>query len=388
MISFFERITHPRVIKQCSIKEVLRMIKHPIPEVAKFIEQARYFISKGDIESYKNIKENLPCVTFNFSYKDWKSIKNITGATGYIYIDLDGMTEINLQHPLIFASWISLSGKGRGILVKTHRLNHKNYKYTYDRISEELEVKSDKHARKESQFTILSHDSNIYVNYKSKTWNCIKEFKNSPNSKTIKKRKKKDAIKVGEKDKINYDNICDLDFDDNDYLFYPKEKVLISKAWIPFKIKIGSRNNILGSIAHQFKVLNPELSFESFSRFIKNINSSRCEEPLKLKELSIIIDKTFNSPNLELINNWERRIIFNPNSSLSKSEKIKIRNALIGGLRSKKTFEELKAIVLNWNYAKQGKITQKKLAEVSGRNIKTIEKYYPQLKLFIFNNQN
>lgn len=58
------------------------------------------------------------------------------------------------------------------------------------------------------------------------------------------------------------------------------------------------------------------------------------------------------------------------------SEKLKINGKILGNERSEKTFNELLNFVLNWDYEKHPKITQKKLKELTGKNKKTIEKYY------------
>lgn len=379
MINLYECVTKPEIIKTESIIKILERIKNPDKQTKQFIEQARYLLSIGDIDSYNHIKRNLPCVTFNFEYEKWKKDKNIVRATGFIYIDVDNSIELDLKHPLIYASWKSLSGKGRGVLVKTRQLNHNNFNYTYNSICSILGIKGDSNARKLSQFTILSYDPDIYINRKSIEWNCAKEFKKSPNSKRIKK-KKKVTSKLGENNNLKYDDIHLIDFESADYIFFPQEKGSVSKAWIPEKISNGKRNSTITAIAIQLKALNPEWSSSGFKKFVLKLNSSRCETPLPIKEVLSIVKSVEKMKNITPKPNIERRIIFNPKSKLSKSEKIKISNKLIGEVRQKNTIVELKNAVMNWDFSRQGKITQIKLALQTNKNIKTVERYYAELK--------
>lgn len=52
-------------------------------------------------------------------------------------------------------------------------------------------------------------------------------------------------------------------------------------------------------------------------------------------------------------------------------------------MRTNNTKNLIKKAIDGWDVEKQGKVTQKKLAEVSGKNIKTINKYYRLFKEII-----
>lgn len=55
-------------------------------------------------------------------------------------------------------------------------------------------------------------------------------------------------------------------------------------------------------------------------------------------------------------------------------------NPLTGKIKRGKTYQQLKEFVKNWNYKVYGKITIKKLTEVSKRNKNTVADYYKQLR--------
>ena len=116
MISCFNHIKDPLVAKEVDIYEFIEQIKYPNKKVLDLIIEARtYYKKKSDL--YSNIKKRLPCFTLNFSFNNKKSNANIKEPTGFIYLDLDNETGIDLTNELIFISWKSLSNNGRGIFV-------------------------------------------------------------------------------------------------------------------------------------------------------------------------------------------------------------------------------------------------------------------------------
>lgn len=384
MPSYFKNFKSPAVLGEIDIYSFLDMVKNPKPERKEAILKAREYYNKGEQSSYNRLKGQLPCTTLNFTFSDWKNDQNIIAPTGFIYIDLDGTTELDSTNPLIFASWVSLSGNGKGILVKVENLSLDNFKDTYDAISKELCIESDNGASKATQFNVISYDSNLYVNNDSIAYEAnVVINKNTPTTIAYNYKERKDATELGEETTLRYDNTEDIDFEGKDYIFYPNDKALFAKGWIPKRIPTGERNEMLSSLAYQFKGLNPKLPIKNLRLFIMNINRSRCLEPLDQIEVNHIVNKIAKMEVIEPFLNMPRRIVFNPKKSLSRRQKLSIANKLIGRRRSSMTIQELKDIVCSWDYNEHGKITQVKLAKVSGRNIKTIEKYYKNLKLSI-----
>lgn len=380
MPSLFKNIKSPTPIEQIDIYEFIDTVKSPDSYTKSKILKARELKLHGKEQEYNRVKSSIPCYTLNFSFTNRKSNKNIDKATGVIYIDVDNETNIDLSNPLIFASWHSLSGKGRGVLVKVNGLSISNFKDTYKDISKKLGIKSDIRASKATQYTVLSYDPNIYVNNNSTTWEVEKEFKNTPNTVTYLKKEKKVTTEMGGKYEVKYDNLEEIDFNGEDYIVFPDEKGMTAKAWIPPIIKIGERNEVLSTLTYQLRALNIEMEFESFRQFIHNINLSRCEEPLPDYEVDKIVWKIEKTDILQPLLNAPRRVVFNPKSNLTPKEKRAITNKITGANRTKKTIEKLKEFVENWDYKFLGKITQKKLTKETGMNKKTIEKYYKHVK--------
>ena len=378
MPSYFSKVSDPKVMGNININKFIEIIKNPNESIVSAISDARKYHSKKNKKRYDEIKRNLPCVTLNFTFKHYKKDKNINKPTGFIYLDVDNLLKINLEHPLIFASWVSLSGKGRGILVKVDNLSLDNFKETYIGISEKLGINTDVNANKASQFTVLSYDKDIYINNDSTKWIASK-IETSPTTIAIINKKRKDANVMGVNNKIRYDNLEDYDFKGKNYIIFNDDKMQFSKAYIPPTIKSGLRNTHLSCIAYQIRALNKNLESTEFKRFILNVNSSVCKPPLEEKEVISIVGRIEKNKDIKPILNFERRIIFNPKSGYNTKQKKSISNKLLGKLRSKKTLKELEFIVDKWDESSYGKLTQKRLQKISGKNIKTIEKYYRQL---------
>tara|TARA_R100001369_G_scaffold10176_1_gene23158 strand:+ start:5250 stop:6509 length:1260 start_codon:yes stop_codon:yes gene_type:complete len=390
MISCFNSIKDPNVLGEIEICDFIECIKNPDQQTKMLINKARSHKAKGQLEEYDKIKEKLPCFTLNFSFQNRKNNESIKSPTGLIYIDVDNTLDIDFDNDLIFASWKSLSGLGRGILVRVEGLTIENFKSTYLDIAKTINIEADEYAGKATQYNVHSYDEDIYINEESFIWHAIEEIKNTPSALIYKKKKRKDIKKLGVNDKWQYNNISDLDFGDNDFLFFPDKKETIAQAYLPFrKIELGARNHIISVFAYQMRALNPEQPVERFVRYILNVNNARCYEPLGEKEVLAIVSKVLKEENSEPIYNKPRRIIFNPKCKLSKKEKMAICNKHLGLLRIQKTKSEIKECLDKWNFYKMGKVTQKKLAQVTGKNIKTIERYYKDFKneILIINKQ-
>ncbi|WP_299363467.1 BT4734/BF3469 family protein [Winogradskyella sp.] len=376
------------MIEEIDIYTFLDRIKNPNTEVKSIIKRARDLKSNGKDEGYNVLKWQIPCYTLNFTFSVYKNNRNIKEPTGFLYIDIDNNTKIDTNNPLIFASWLSLSGKGRGLLVKVDNLTLDNFKLTYESIVKELGIIADKCANKASQYCIQSYDKDIYINNNSLTYIASTNNLYTPNTDVFIK-KRKDNSDLGENNNWLYDNFADFDFGGKEYLFFPEKKILTALAYIPSYIPIGNRNQILSALAYQMKALNPNKSNKELLRLIYSINNSRCEEPLKEREVLRILSKVFENKEITPILNRERRVIFNPKSNLTSLEKKTITNRLMGQLKQKKTIEEINDCIHNWNVNELGKITQKKLAKVSEKNIKTIEKYYKNFhELILKKNQS
>ncbi|WP_405608369.1 hypothetical protein [Polaribacter sp. Asnod1-A03] len=389
MISFFKNVKSPKIIGEIDVYEFIESIKKPKKDVFKLILEARKCY-KNNKYRYDYIKTILPCFTLNFNFRHKKSNENIKSPTGLIYLDLDDEKEIDLNNRYIFASWLSLSNNGRGILVKVENLNLENFKETYVAIAKELNLRLDMHAGKATQYNVHSFDEYLYLNEDSLTWivdNSVIE--NSTPISPLKRKKKKDNSVLGGKQKIRFNNFDEFDFNGRKYVFFKEEKKLMASIVVPKNIVAGRRNSIVYAIAYQLKGLNPQISYSYLKKYIDSINIYHCKPTLKNDEITTIVKNVISAKSVKLTLNSPRRFLFNPEAKLTFKQKMKIVNPLTGKVRTDKTISEIKEHIIFWDVIKNGKVTQRALTRVTGKNKKTIEKYYKLFKneIKIINNE-
>ncbi|MFZ4931793.1 BT4734/BF3469 family protein [Chryseobacterium sp. Mn2064] len=376
MINYFNNIYDPIVRGEIDIYDFLDRVENPDLEIKHKIEQARCCHSFDKAE-YDIIKGQLPCFTLNFSFRDRKLNSNIDEPTSFIYIDVDGITDIDFSNEYIFASWLSLSGTGRGILVKVDGLTLENFKDVYKAVTSLLNVKSDVRANKATQYCVQSYDKDLYFNEDSKIFDCSQLFiekKNTPISYTISK-KKRDSYVVGENKQLRFNNITDYDFNGEECIVFWEEKESIAEVIIPNIILEGHRESCISAIAYQCKALNPEMSKNELLHFISNINQKKCFPPLSKSEVIKIVNNKDKLDDIEPILNKERRIIFNPEAKLDRKQKSLRTNKVTGEIRKEKSRQKIRDALDNWNFKTLGKITQNKLIEISGLSKNTVEKF-------------
>src|ERR1700739_3486918 len=154
-INTYECWQKPTVKATVSINDWLNQIKQS--NYSDTIQKAR-----NGLVDYDLTKATIPCVTYNFLFKDYKTNKNIATSSGLMYIDIDNplfnIKELDLSK--VYAYYKSFGGNGYGILVKVTGLTINNFKSTYTSITDNLGITrfADKGARKATQFNVLSYD--------------------------------------------------------------------------------------------------------------------------------------------------------------------------------------------------------------------------------------
>ncbi|WP_298265664.1 hypothetical protein [uncultured Lutibacter sp.] len=387
-ITQYENITNPKIQMTLTIDEVLNIIKNG-NEFLPIINAAREY-GKGH-PLYNSLKStSIPTFRYNFLFNERASNKTIISSTGLIYLDIDDNMFIP-ESELIYASWRSLSNTGYGLLVKVDNLTLDNFKYVYNEISDRIGVTPDDNARKATQQTVLSYDSDLYFNSDSTTYHYLnKEKVSSPNN--IKKKKEwlstnGTFIENTSNSKVRYNNIDDYFIDsDNVYVVFTEDKELICNPYLPLKVNVGRRNSILFIYFCQIVALNPTISKNYMRSLGESINTNIMKPKLSEKEMNAVIDSVFKklkNDDLSIIYNQERRILFNPSIKLSHKEKMVIVNKELGLMKSEMTKAVIYEIIEGWDFNSSGKITQVKVCELSDFSLPTIKRYWHHFKAYI-----
>lgn len=387
LIDSFKCINSPYIKEQLTINQVLDNIRTG-GNYTIHVENARR-AGKGTKEYIKIKATKIPTVRFNFNFNHHALVKNIKSPTGLIYLDLDNTDNIIHSNPYIYSCWKSVSNYGYGILVKVSGLTKENLDNTYKELSNLLGILSDKGAKKANQQTVLSFDPNIYINDDSIVFDAKGAIPEYKECEALKEKKEKHIVRdctlltehTGE---IRFTNIDEYFINEDSLYKVFKEKVAIVSPYIR-KSVVGERTNNMFAYLSQIALLNPESGFKYLIQLANTYNKN-CVPPLGEEKLKAIVNniiKKRNDKELIVNKNQKRRLLFNPINTLNKTEKREIINKEIGIIKKDKTLQEIYHIIESWDFNTNGKITQLKISNQSGKSIRLIKKYWNQYKQYV-----
>lgn len=389
MFHIVENVRKRPIISDISVEEFVSAMKFPDSIRKSQILNARK-LSKSD-KKYTQIKQSLPCIVFNYRHDSYVNGETRIASTGFVYIDIDDYCDIDYsKFNFIVAAWKSLSGVGKGLLCSVENVGLDDYKEVTDELANLIGVPNDNKAISKDRLCVLGFDENIYYNPNYSKFRYRKEYSKLPIEKStipnIYKTLNKDVTNCTFlKNKIRFSNLEELtnniDFDGEAYYDYEDKKIGYAEVIIPNKVLEGKRNSIMFSIASQFIGLNPWIDYELFVKWMSVINRDRFKPILDADEFYEIINKVFNKDKKEFIINKKRRMFYNPDYKFSTKEKRAILNKAIGEHKIKLKLEKLTKILDNWDFENLGKITQVKIADISGLHINTIKNSYNEIKI-------
>lgn len=369
-----------KVLSSVSVDELYNRVVNPSEEYKYLINELRSNERKS--EKYNSIKEELPCFSAAFKFNGYINKGNATIPTGYIYIDIDDEDNIDLNHPSVAFYCKSVSGKGYSVLVGVIGVTKDTIKQVTLSVAKELDLKLDLDAVSTDRLTVISYDINAYYNPEHTYFLYENGILKNPHYNTIHNIYISNEYNGGKIRKNNLDEIiAKTDFNGELKIDYGKNGLQYTELITPFKdVEEGHRNSTMNTICYLIKGLNPNIDKPVIKSYLESINISKFKPALSDKEINSIIDSIFRIEKIELKPNRYRRFLYNPDYNLSTSEKRRENLISIRNDRVEKTLTDLELFIENWDYKLNGKITQKSLSNVSGKNIKTIEKYYNKFK--------
>jgi len=378
----YDNIRTPKIKKVIAIEAWFDLIKNS--EYSSLIESARPF-KKGH-PAYDNVKAALPAITYNFKFRNVKTNANITGGTGLLYVDIDDFNYniSDLDTSKVFAYYKSFGGAGYSILVQVNNLTIENYDATYHTVLNDLGLSPfyDSGAKKATQFTVLSFDPNIFINYDS----FVYESSIVPPANVITKKIKVDTFdrtaQFDHNQNIRFNNLNDIEITGN-YAFNWDGWEYVN-CWLPFKqVNIGARNKTLLSYCNNLVWLNPHLTSDGAFVILNKVNRRICIEPLPLTQVKSIVSSVFKYKQQgtlkPIYNRKPRKIIFANQTGLSAKEKLAICRDLLIDKKQNESLQKIDATVEGWDF-NNGKITVRAVAKVASMSKKTVTKYWPEFK--------
>ncbi|MCL1690465.1 BT4734/BF3469 family protein [Elizabethkingia anophelis] len=390
-----------------NIEEVVNFIKTPPPEHINLVNEARSLNRKSN--EYGDIKKNrLPAISVGFSFSN-NYIRgiNLDSPTGYLYLDVDGVTEedFEINTAYVCAYWRSLSNTGLSLVVKVEGLTPYNLKTATTEIARLLNIPHDTQAVSIDRLTVLPYDPNAYYNDNtdiipiSEILPINDTVTPLQTEKSIHSNNIKESISLGydyNGYNLRFNNLNELlksyniEYDENGFYDLGKDnKLRYAQVFVPFKlVNVGSREAVLKSITYQLLALNKDAPESLLLKYLHSVNYKAMNPPLEDREVKITFDKTYDKiKGIIPIFNAERRFLYDPYRDLSAREKRQLNLKQIHKDTVTRTTKELLDIMNTWNEEQYGKMTISKITDVSGKNKKTVQKYYGKLKSQILINK-
>jgi len=370
----------------------------------KDIQVLRTF-TKQDPE-YDIIKKKLQCFTPNASFSGYVNGKNVASSSGYVFVDFDTKDDkdgFNKEQELsrlrdnqhVYASWTSAGGNGIGCLMKVDWMD--NTRTTF------------KHAFRSAFDTLASCGSDVdyvdlscsditRVNFISSSDVFIREdavtieksfkeiegdFRSSISSPNVMEYASPSCTTDPPKF-IRFQSVIDDWLADEPYRYYVEGKPFISIYTGQNKIPVGSRASRLFLICCKLATINPGISEGQLFYHVREINRNYCVVPLGeaevMKSVRSVL-KTYREGNLYAPSRL-KYVWFNPAQRFSPREKQSIAAKIMSKHRKNLTFELLENNI--YDMRESGvTITQKALATNSGMSVRTVKRYWADLKQFI-----
>ncbi|AKH96425.1 BT4734/BF3469 family protein [Elizabethkingia anophelis] len=382
-----------------NIGDVIEFIKNPPSEHIKLVNHARTL--NRESEEYKKIKINrMPAVSVGFNFANgYIKGDNMSSPTGYLYIDVDGHTEedFEINTAYVCAYWRSLSNKGMSIVVKVEGLTSENLKIATHEVAKRLDIPYDDRAVSIDRLTVLTYDPNAYYNDNTEVIPIAEILPD--NTEAIVDSTKSTHFNTINKDnllgyecngyKLRFNNLNELlqplniQFDENGFHDLGKDnKLKYAQVFIPFKaINTGKRESILKSIAYQLVALNKNAPKALILKYLQTVNTKAMRPQLSSTEVNTTLNKVYKKRmDKQPILNASRRFIYDETRELTVPQKRSLNCIKMNKDRADKTKQELLEVMKNWDMIKYGKMTIDKIKKVTGKNKKTVQKYYAHLK--------
>ena len=398
-----------QIEENIDFSKLIRLIRnHPHKDIV--FESTTLRQEGRDVECGILKKSKLPWLTPNCIVKkrllnnENDFIQNFIHSSGYIYFDIDDLSEITSKEEFIsnyghITSLISKSVTGRGISLLI-RINRKietkeDFLFTYDYIKQEFFplIKFDDKVRIFGCSWILPFDVDVFVNYDSEIE--IPEFlikgssdvyKNTPlhilgmNPYIDNKIEEEvDAIETG----VDFGSHILETKVEFDGLYCIKPTPILSIRF-PRRILDGSKHKVFRKNVHDFLYLNPIASLNSTIRFVGHINKDFGKPPMEYNHLKSLVRNQYeyikSNKNYVNLSSKSLRVIHYQKRSLIPSKiRSKLSNQIRGVLESGLTWKRIQ-YVINYLLDEHETYTNQEVATTLGISKSTVKRHLSNVK--------
>lgn len=437
LLDTFENIKSPKVSGEKKLWDVLQKIKYNLcSDITPDIYLTSKYSGDQRNPKYDNIKQELPTVSYNARFNGYKSLASLSQINNIMFLDIDGFnskeetlnfkSEIVQKYDWILACSLSLSKLGLHVIIKVDRIiDNNDFNKKYDFISKTyFDGKLDNNSKSLTRFTVIPYDYNIYINESPKTLdiNSIINKKekgirsvsnedivvNDNNEKGIRSVKEKKKIistaytfspSTSLKETMDYaarknslkfrEEVDEELFTDPDIPLYYHEGVDVIEIKLyqyrDNKVNAGGRNKFIGAISAQLIYLNIYLPNnndpiirDGIIKAMAGINNKTCNPPLTYKEVLDSVTsnfKQYDEGKLDCSRYYrKKRAFWSKRTTLKGNEKRKVTSKFKNEPIVQESKRKIKEAIDTINDMGV-KLTQKKVADISGLGLGTVKKY-------------
>lgn len=389
-----------------------------IHEITPTVLLTNKYVDGENNDRYGEIKETLPVVCYNATFRGSKSNNNVDQITNLMFLEIDDLEskqdaeelklELTKKYKWIVACYHSLSKLGLHLIIAVDAIHSSDdFKQKYEYINEQyFNDQLDANAKRLTQYTILPFDPDIYVNENPSILQIDKEVKENQKGASTGNKKKKiitstctfssgdlnHVMNIAARDRgLRFIEDYNLEWDDpNMPIYYPEGiDVVEVKMFLLFKfrIKMKKRNKTIGKLSMKLIYLNQEQQFhDEILKFVVKMNQELCDPPLTHKEVLNSFEsnwKKHQAGELDFSSCFiKRRIFWSPECTLTGREKQALAAKLIQGNRKQQSLLKIE-LAIEDIFSDSEKITQKKVKEISGLSLRTIKNYWDQFKAIV-----
>ena len=169
MVTIFPKLTNPHDNYQQPPAEILEMIKSDL-ELKPLIDEIR---NPDLTKDQKNeIKKKLPCITWSGTFSK-RQASALIRYSGIICLDIDDAIPDLKNDPYVWASFISPSGNGLKVLIKTNGTSDdhlNNFLAIQEYFKDTHGIELDQSGKDLARACFASHDPELYINENAEIW--------------------------------------------------------------------------------------------------------------------------------------------------------------------------------------------------------------------------
>ena len=346
---------------------------------------------------YEKIKAEEPTFTPNACFNDRRTLSDLKNLTSLIFLDFDKQVDPTFftTIPFVYASWLSFGGQGHSVLIAVKGLTRDRFLMVWNYLNHYFGQRNfiiDPQTKDITRQVVISSDPDLFMNHYCIPLDVSTKFPycttstlsgnnifSQPTLSGCSQPGYTSNLTTLLTGKLKYRTTLD-DYQGKDFIIIENGHPY-RNAFLPKEIREGRRNRLLREYTLSLMYNNRFVSKSRLETELLKVNNNRCIPALSVQEVMSIVkwcyDKFSSDPSI--IPTKMKRIWINPEANLTTKQKRMIVGKQTGILKRNKTVSELTEIYIRLEKEVK-QVTQKLLERNSRVKIRTIKKYWHEIK--------